>query len=159
MTQHVFMQMLKIFSLVLLSAFQAFLNFLPRKLCLHRKYTVFALFVHLNVYLSVHCILVSAWGDLISPADWHCLLKHIFFLLYNSSAVRLQLLIILITALVLRHINTKYNHGEILFISWRKILELFTDYICILKAPYFSKIHISLSKKGLINWYMVLIQS
>ena len=28
-----------------------------------------------------------------------------------------------------------------------------------LKAPYPSKIDILLSKKGLINWYMVLIQS
>ena len=29
----------------------------------------------------------------------------------------------------------------------------------LLKAPYSSKIDILLSKKGLINWYMVLIQS
>ena len=28
-----------------------------------------------------------------------------------------------------------------------------------LKAPYSSKIDILLSKKGLMNWYMVLIQS
>ena len=41
-----------------------------------------------------------------------------------------------------------YKHNKYLF-----------ERVLLLKAPYFSKTDISLSKKVLINWYIVLIQS